>query len=98
MGPGVWGVSFDNSGASEGLTGAAITAEAGADAGQFSFIASVITNGTNSYATGNQTGQAPDATLEVTDNGGTAVLHATGSTVGGGHLDLTVNCPSVTRA
>jgi hypothetical protein len=36
-------------------------------------------------------------TVEVTDNGATAVLHATGTTQDGVGIDMTVNCPSVTR-
>ena len=36
-------------------------------------------------------------TVEVTDNGATAVLHATGTTQDGVGIDMTVNCPQVTR-
>jgi hypothetical protein len=34
---------------------------------------------------------------EVTDNGATAVIHATGTTDDGVSLDATINCPTVTR-
>ena len=35
---------------------------------------------------------------DVTDNGATAVIHATGGTYDGVAIDATVTCPSVTRA
>jgi hypothetical protein len=37
-------------------------------------------------------------TGQATDNGNTAVLHVTGTTDEGVAVDVTVNCPSVTRA
>ena len=35
--------------------------------------------------------------VEVTDSGATAVLHATGTTADGVGIDMTVNCPEITR-
>jgi hypothetical protein len=39
-----------------------------------------------------------EGSAQVTDNGATAVIHATGTTADGVGIDATVNCPSVVRA
>jgi hypothetical protein len=38
-----------------------------------------------------------EGSAQVTDNGATAVIHATGTTADGVGIDATVNCPSVVR-
>jgi hypothetical protein len=39
-----------------------------------------------------------EGSAQVTDNGATAVIHATGPTADGVGIDATINCPSVVRA
>lgn len=39
-----------------------------------------------------------EGSAQVTDNGATAVIHATGTTADGVGIDATINCPSVVRA
>jgi hypothetical protein len=38
-----------------------------------------------------------EGSAQVTDNGATAVIHATGTTADGVGIDATINCPSVVR-
>lgn len=39
-----------------------------------------------------------EGSAQITDNGATAVIHATGTTADGVGIDATINCPSVVRS
>ena len=75
-----------------------LTAQPGSSPGAWNFNAQVATDpaGVTTYAVSNSSG--PGATIDITDNGATAAIHVVGPTLtGDGSVDLTVNCPSVTR-
>lgn len=97
LAPGTWGVSYGEADMTSGLTGVVLTAQPGSSEGQFAFQVGVIINNSATYTANNMSGNS-SAAIQVTDNGSTAVIHITGPTIdGSASMDLTVNCPSVTR-
>jgi hypothetical protein len=54
----------------------------------------------NSYEVDDKTDNSQDqgtGSAQVQDNGDTAVIHVTGTTANGVGVDVTIDCPSVTR-
>jgi hypothetical protein len=97
LGAGVWGVSFEPA-AGDGVQIVVLTAQPGSSAGAWNFNANVATDaaGVTTYVVSNSGGSGP--TIDITDNGATATIHIVGPTLtGDGSVDLTINCPSVTR-
>jgi hypothetical protein len=97
LGAGVWGVSFEPA-AGDGVQIVVVTAQPGSNPGDWNFSANVATDmtGVTTYVVSNSSGSGP--TIDITDNGATATLHIVGPTLtGDSSVDLTINCPSVTR-
>lgn len=98
LGAGVWGVSYADDGGGAGLTGVLIVSQPaalGADQGSFSVS---VTIGTSTLYSVLSDGVSENPLIQITDNGATAVIHASGGTIdGAGAVDVTVNCPSIIR-
>lgn len=98
LSPGTWGVSYADDAGGAGLTGVVLVSQpAASGASQGSFSVSVTIGTSALYSVVSAAGSANPA-IQISDNGATAVIHASGGTLdGAGALDITVNCPSVTR-
>jgi len=96
LGPGVWGISYADDTGGSGITGVVLVSQP-ADSGGVGFSISV-TIGTSALYTVLSAGGSPTPSMQVTDNGATAVIHVSGGTLDGtGTVDVTVNCPSIVR-
>ena len=101
LGADVWGVVYGNESSGAGqLGGVNIVAQAPAGSAR-AFTVSVtigpMLGGTlHTILFDPSSGGA--ASIDITDSGSTAIIHATGPTIdGAGTVDVTVNCPSVIR-
>lgn len=83
----------DDDGAFFGGTEFLITITIGAALGETSrnYEVGVYTDSADKETSG-------EGSAQITDNGSTAVIHATGTTEDGVGIDATVNCPSVARS
>jgi len=94
VGTGVWGAQLTSDGAEGELSQLQVVfPDAGVEDAHLSLTLTIgpLMTGTTYRLFDVGTGQA-------TDNGNTAVLHVSGTTDEGVGVDVTVNCPSVTRA
>jgi len=97
LSPGTWGVSFSPN-AGDQLQNVVVTAQPGASAGEWAFTAQVSNDPSGSVTWIVSNTGAAGPTIDITDNGPTASLHIVGPLTGSaGTMDLTINCPSVTR-
>ncbi len=102
--PGVWGVAYVDPAGAPGSLGAAnvITQAAAQGDASLPFSADVTIGAQfvgNNYGLIRDAGDATQS-INITDNGATAVIHVVGTTTVGTTgigLDMTVNCPSVIR-
>lgn len=111
IGPEGWGLQWSNPGGSGKLSSIQLVSAAKGreDDPNAMFSGTVMLlsvgvgplTGGNSYEIDDKTDNSQDkgsGSVQVQDNGDTAVIHATGTTADGVGIDVTVSCPSVTRA
>jgi hypothetical protein len=111
VGPQAWGVQWSVSGGPNQLSSVQLVSAAPGKAddpsAMFQGTVMLLSIGVgpllqgNTYEIDDKTDDSQDqgsGSAQVQDNGDTAVIHATGTTKAGVGVDVTINCPSVSRS
>jgi hypothetical protein len=110
IGPQAWGVQWSIEGGPKQLSSVQLVSAAPGkadDPGMFQGTVMLLTIGVGpllnatTYEIDDKTDDSQDlgsGSVQVQDNGDTAVIHATGTTKDGVGVDATINCPSVSRS